>query len=100
VALMTTPSRRQVEIVNALGLHLRAADRFVRLARRFQAEIRVHFEGESVNGKSIMDLLSLAAACGSRLDLEASGPDADEALAELGALIEARFHEAGPTEGA
>lgn len=87
-----------IEIVNALGLHLRAADQFVRLAQRFQAEVRVHLDGKSVNGKSILDLTTLAAECGTRLDLEASGPDADEALTALSGLIKARFHEAELTE--
>ena len=76
----TAFARRQVEITNRLGLHLRAADQFVRLARRFQSEIRVHHQGNECNGKSILDLTTLAAECGTRLDLEACGPDADAAV--------------------
>jgi phosphocarrier protein HPr len=85
--------RRQIELVNALGLHLRAAHQFARLAQRFQAEVRVHLDGKSVNGKSILEMMTLAAGCGSRLDLEASGLDADDALVALSGLVEARFHE-------
>jgi len=85
--------RRQVQVVNALGLHLRAADKFVRLAQQFQAEVRVQLDGKAGNGKSILDLTSLVAECGTRLDLEASGPDAEEAIAALSRLIEDGFHE-------
>ena len=58
--------RRQVIIVNELGLHLRPADKFVRLANRFaDTEIRVHFKGHDYNGKSLLELTMLAAECGS-----------------------------------
>jgi phosphocarrier protein len=86
-------SRRQVEILNALGLHLRPANQFVQLAEQFQSEIKVHHGDRVCNGKSIMDMMLLAAEQGSRLELEAMGPDADAALAALASLIEARFHE-------
>lgn len=86
-------ARCQVEILNAYGLHLRPADKFVRLALSFQSEIRVYFKGNQYNGKSILDLTTLAAEQGSRLDLEAVGPDAESALAALAALVSARFHE-------
>ncbi len=90
---MTQVARRQVEILNALGLHLRPADKFVRLAHQFQSEVRVIHEGRSFNGKSILDLTSLAAECGTQLDLEAQGPDAEAALEALAGLVSARFHE-------
>jgi phosphocarrier protein HPr len=86
-------ARRQVQILNAYGLHLRPADKFVRLAYQFQAEIRVSYKGHEYNGKSILDLTSLAAECGTRLDLEARGPDAEAAVAALAELVSARFHE-------
>ena len=86
-------ARRQVEITNALGLHLRPADKFVRLASRFQSEIRVSSDGQEINGKSILDLTTLAAECGTRLDLVARGPDAEEAVAALEELVLARFYE-------
>jgi phosphocarrier protein len=90
------PIRRHVPIVNALGLHLRAADKFVRLAQTFRAEIRIHFGGASANGKIIMDLMSLAAASGATLDIGVSGTDAGRALAALCGLIQSQFHEAIP----
>src|SRR4051812_47999824 len=88
-------ARCPVVVLNPYGLHMRPADRFVGLARRFAAEIRVYRDGLAVNGKSILDLATLAAACGTRLDLEARGPDAEAALAALAALVAARFHEGG-----
>lgn len=86
-------ARRQVEILNALGLHLRPADKFVKLAHRFQSEVKVIRNSNVFNGKSILDLTGLAAERGTRLELVACGPDAEEALAALAALVEARFHE-------
>ncbi len=84
---------RQVEIINALGLHLRPADKFVRLARQFQAEIRVACDGRTASGRSILELATLAAACGSLLELETDGPDAEAALDALTGLIGRRFDE-------
>ena len=72
----TTVARRQVEITNSLGLHMRPANKFVELALQYQSEIRVHYNGNEYNGKSILELTSLAAECGSRLELEARGADA------------------------
>ncbi len=89
----STVARRQVEITNSLGLHLRPADKFVKLALRYQAEIRVHYNGNQFNGKSILDLTTLAAECGTRLELEASGPDAVEAVDALAGLVSAQFYE-------
>jgi len=74
-----------------LGLHARPAGRFVALASRFQAEIevaRVGEPGETVNGRSVLSLLSLAAAFGTRLRLRASGADAERAVAALGQILE------------
>jgi phosphocarrier protein HPr len=85
--------RRQVEIVNALGLHLRPASKFVQTADRFQAEIRVLYKGQTFDGRSILDLATLAAERGSRLELEATGEDAEEALDALAELIAAEFFE-------
>jgi len=83
-----------VEISNRLGLHLRAANQFIRVSQQFQVEVQVFCNGIAANGKSILDLLSLAAECGARLELEVSGPDAEAAASALCELIEARFHEA------
>jgi phosphocarrier protein len=86
--------RCQVQITNPLGLHMRPADKFVKLALQFQAEIRVIHNGNEFNGKSILDLTSLAAECGTLLDVEAQGEDAEAAIAALTELVLAKFHEA------
>jgi phosphocarrier protein len=82
-----------MEITNRLGLHLRAASQFVELARQFQAEIRLSCNGRAADGRSILDLMMLAAEYGTPLELEVNGPEAAEATAALCALIEARFRE-------
>lgn len=84
---------RHTEITNDLGLHLRAAGKFVQLTQRFQAEVRVIFDGRTANGRSILDLATLAAECGRWIDLEADGADADLALDALMGLIERGFDE-------
>ena len=76
-------SRRKVEITNALGLHLRAATRFVEVSQQFQVKVRVSCDGRAADGHSILDLITLAAECGARLELEATGPDAEAAAAAL-----------------
>jgi phosphotransferase system HPr (HPr) family protein len=63
------------------------------MAHGFRCDIRVLYNGHAFNGKSILDLTSLAAEQGTRLDLEADGPDAELALAALVELVEAQFHE-------
>ena len=88
-----TAVTRDVPILNALGLHARAAARFVQTANRFQAAIRVTRGDRTVDGKSIMGILLLAAARGTILTLAAEGPDAAAAMNELCALIAARFGE-------
>jgi phosphotransferase system HPr (HPr) family protein len=88
-----TVARRQVEITNSLGLHMRPANRFVEVALQFQSDVRVHYNGNEYNGKSILELTSLAAECGSRLDLEARGADATAAIDALADLVNAQFHE-------
>ena len=85
--------RREVEIVNKLGLHARAAARFVNVASGFAAEILVRRDGTEVNGKSIMGVMMLAAARGTRLELVADGPDEQEAIDRLAELIANRFDE-------
>ena len=78
---------RQVTIVNPQGLHARPADLFARLASRFAAKIEVVKDGQRANGKSILDILMLAAVCGSRLTIEARGGDAEEAVDALALLL-------------
>lgn len=83
----------EVQIANRLGLHARAAARFVHVANRFEARITVTKGGSRVDGKSILGLLTLAAREGTVLRLAAEGEDAGEALAELESLVRNRFGE-------
>lgn len=86
--------RKKVEIVNKLGLHARAAAKFVALAGRYQSQIEVLHHDRCVNGKSIMGVMMLAASKGNEIELIVSGPDQDEAMEALVQLIALRFHEA------
>ena len=88
-----TVSSRHVKITNKLGLHARAAAKFVRLAKSFDAEVTVMKNGMSVSGSSILGLMMLAAAPGSELELRATGPAADAVLAALSTLIANKFDE-------
>jgi phosphocarrier protein len=76
-------------IRSELGLHARPAGEFVALAGTFESEISVGRGGEWVDGRSVLSLLSLAASCGTELTVRAAGPDADAAVAALGAVLEA-----------
>ena len=80
-------------ITNQLGLHARASGALVRLASTFQSEITVAKDGTRVNAKSIMGLLLLAAASGSRIEVCAEGDDEQEAVAAIEALVRRKFHE-------
>ena len=85
--------RRQVEIINKLGLHARAAAKFVTLASGFESEVQVALKDNQVNGKSIMGVMMLAAAKGTQLDIMVEGPDEQEAIEKLCELIANRFDE-------
>lgn len=85
--------REDVTVVNRLGLHARAAARFVQTAGRFQASVRVTAGASTMDGKSILGLLLLAAAQGTLLSIEASGIDEDAAVAALVALVANGFEE-------
>jgi len=80
-------------IVNTLGLHARAAAQLVQAANRYKAEVYVEKDGTEVNGKSIMGVLTLAAAKGSEIVVSCDGDDAAEAMAALAAMIENGFGE-------
>jgi phosphocarrier protein len=80
-------------IVNELGMHARAATKFVQTANRFKSDITVEKDGQTVNGKSIMGVLMLVASKGSRITVRASGEDAEGALAALGKLVADKFGE-------
>ena len=84
---------RTVEIVNKRGLHARASAKFVKLAATFDAEVRVSKDGQTVDARSIMGLMMLAAGVGSTIDIEAEGEDAEPAIEALAALIANRFDE-------
>ncbi|HKW03278.1 MAG TPA: HPr family phosphocarrier protein [Vicinamibacterales bacterium] len=85
---------RRMTIVNGLGLHARAAAKFVKLAGRFASQIRVTRGQRTVDGKSILGLLLLAAARGSTIDIAADGADETQALDALCGLVERGFEEA------
>jgi phosphocarrier protein HPr len=87
------PLRRQVTICNKRGLHARAAARFVKLAWQFDAEITVAKNGAAVSGRSIMGLMMLAAGPGTAIELRATGPEAERAIAALAELICGGFDE-------
>ncbi|HXT59632.1 MAG TPA: HPr family phosphocarrier protein [Pirellulales bacterium] len=84
---------RTVIVTNPQGLHARPADLFVRLATRFAAKVEVVKDHERVDGKSILAIMTLAATEGTRLSIEADGPDAQQALDALSALVEQDFAE-------
>ena len=86
--------RKEITIVNKLGLHARAAAKFVTLASTFQSNIQLARSSRIVNGKSIMGVMMLAAAKGACLELIADGEDEQQALRKLEQLVLARFGEA------
>jgi len=86
-------TERTIEIVNSLGLHARPAAQFVRLAAGFASDIELARDEMAVNGKSIMGVMMLAAECGSRVVVRASGSDEAAAVAALTQLISDGFGE-------
>lgn len=84
---------RHITIVNRRGLHARASARFVKCAAGFDAAVHVIKDGQSVEGTSIMGLMTLAAAPGSTIELTAEGPQADAAMQALSQLVESGFGE-------
>ena len=85
--------RRTVEIVNERGLHARASAKFVKLAGGFDAEVTVAREGQTVDARSIMGLMMLAAGPGSYIEIAAEGPEAQQAVDALVELVATRFDE-------
>jgi phosphocarrier protein HPr len=84
---------RSVDICNARGLHARASAKFVKLASTFNAEVTVSRDGTTVDARSIMGLMMLAAGPGCQIDIAAEGPEAQPAVDALVELVEARFDE-------
>lgn len=85
--------QEELTICNKLGLHARAAAKFVATASEFSAEIEVEKDGKRVNGKSIMGVMMLAASKGSNIKLFVDGEDADHAMEKLKNLVLDRFGE-------
>jgi phosphocarrier protein len=87
--------RREIAIRNRLGLHARAAARFVHTASRFRCRVTAGRDGRVMDGKSILGILLLAASQGTAIEVTADGPDEDTAMAALVALVEGGFGEEG-----
>ena len=85
--------KKNLTIINKLGLHARAASKLVATASRYESRIIIDRNGQEADAKSIMSVLMLAASQGTDLVVTASGPDADEALEQIEALIHDRFEE-------
>ena len=86
--------RREVDIINKLGLHARASAKLTQLAGQHQCEVWLSRNGRRVNAKSIMGVMMLAAAKGSKVELETDGADETEAMDALTRLIADKFGEA------
>ncbi|MCP4128225.1 MAG: HPr family phosphocarrier protein [Gammaproteobacteria bacterium] len=85
--------RKQIDIINKLGLHARAAAKFVTCASHYKSHINLDHDGHEVNGKSIMGVMMLAAAQGTTLTLSIDGADEEPAMAALEELVKDRFGE-------
>jgi phosphocarrier protein len=83
----------KLEILNELGMHARAATKFVQTANRFKSEVTVEKDGQSVNGKSIMGVLMLVASKGTQIQVRCSGEDAREVFDALAQLVLDKFGE-------
>ena len=90
---MSSVAEGTFEIINALGLHARAAAQLVKVANRHKSEVQLEHEGQKVNAKSIMGVLMLAAAQGTQVKVTCRGPDAETCLQEIQKLIADRFGE-------
>jgi phosphocarrier protein HPr len=86
-------AEQKLQITNELGMHARAATKFVQTANKFGATVTVEKDGQQVNGKSIMGVLMLVAAKGSWITVKAQGGDAKEALEALAKLVKDKFGE-------
>ena len=90
---MSEPATRTVEIVNKRGLHARASAKFVKTASGFDAEVHVSKDGQTVDARSIMGLMMLAAGPGCCIEIEAEGVEAQAAVTALEQLVSAKFDE-------
>jgi phosphocarrier protein len=87
------PVGKTLEIKNKLGLHARAAALLVQTVNKFEADVTIAKDGQTVDGRSIMGVLTLAATQGSTIHVEAKGREADAVLAAVEKLIDQKFHE-------
>jgi phosphocarrier protein HPr len=90
---VTKTASRTVDIVNKRGLHARASAKFVKMASGFDAEVRVSKDGQTVDARSIMGLMMLAAGPGCCIEIEAEGKQAEAAVEALSELVTSRFDE-------
>ena len=91
--MATTKADREVRIRNQLGMHARAAVKFVQTANKFRCEVKVIKDGTEANGKSIMGLLTLVAAMNSMMTIICEGDDAETAVRALATLVDEGFGE-------
>ena len=84
---------KKLEILNKLGLHARASALLVQTVNKHAAQVRISKDGQTANGRSIMDVLTLAATQGSKIHVEAVGEDAERVVKAIEKLVEARFNE-------
>jgi phosphotransferase system HPr (HPr) family protein len=89
--MSNSPISREVVIQNELGMHMRPAEIFGRMAQQFQSKIEVVRDSHRVDGKSLIDLITLGAGKGTKLTIEAVGPDAQAALDALVKVVEVEF---------
>ena len=87
------PNEVTLEIINELGLHARAATKFVQLAAKYGCDVDIEKDDQTVNGKSILGILMRVAAKGTTITLRTRGPQAEECLAALAELVRSRFGE-------
>lgn len=90
---MSNSAEAEFEVINALGLHARAAAQLVKIANKAKCEVMVTSEGQTVNGKSIMGVLMLAAAQGMKVTVHCQGEGAEACLRDIRSLFESRFGE-------
>lgn len=84
---------KKFEIINRLGLHARASALLVQTVNKYSAQVKLSKDGQTADGRSIMDVLTLAATQGSKIQVEAVGEDAERVVKAIEKLIEARFNE-------
>ena len=92
---MSSTIEREVTVMNPMGIHMRPADMLSRTAGRFESSIEIEKDGQAIDCKSIMGILTLGARQGTRLNLRATGSDAEEAVTVLSELFTQGFDESG-----